>query len=117
MTLSAVKLGEMINWEKIVDQLSGASAAMVVKAAQDAAKAAVLREKRVLLNRIFKRRWLNFEPETHRHKSPKGCQTSTTSNIFRCCYATKGEPAYEALESPLHKRGRTTMHDRPTVLL
>lgn len=46
MTLSAVKLGEMINWEKIVDQLSGASAAMVVKAAQDAAKAAVLRGKK-----------------------------------------------------------------------
>jgi ATP-dependent 26S proteasome regulatory subunit len=46
MTLSAVKLGEMINWEKIVDQLSGASAAMVVKAAQDAAKAAVLRRKK-----------------------------------------------------------------------
>jgi ATP-dependent 26S proteasome regulatory subunit len=36
----------MINWERIVDQLSGASAAMVVKAAQDAAKAAVLGEKK-----------------------------------------------------------------------
>jgi SpoVK/Ycf46/Vps4 family AAA+-type ATPase len=46
MTLSAVKLAEMINWERIVDQLSGASAAMVVKAAQDAAKAAVLGEKK-----------------------------------------------------------------------
>ena len=32
----------MINWERPVEQLSGASAAMVVKAAQDAAKAAVL---------------------------------------------------------------------------
>lgn len=46
MTLSAVRLAEMINWERIVDQLTGASAAMVVKAAQDAAKAAVLGEKR-----------------------------------------------------------------------
>jgi ATP-dependent 26S proteasome regulatory subunit len=42
--LSAVRMAEMINWERIVDQLSGASAAMVVKAAQDAAKAAVLGE-------------------------------------------------------------------------
>jgi SpoVK/Ycf46/Vps4 family AAA+-type ATPase len=46
MTLSAVRLAEMINWERIVEQLSGASAAMVVKAAQDAAKAAVLGERK-----------------------------------------------------------------------
>jgi SpoVK/Ycf46/Vps4 family AAA+-type ATPase len=46
MTLSAVRLIEMINWERIVDQLSGTSAAMVVKAAQDAAKAAVLQGKK-----------------------------------------------------------------------
>lgn len=44
MTLSAVKMAEMINWERVCDQLSGSSAAMVVKAAQDAAKAAVLGE-------------------------------------------------------------------------
>jgi SpoVK/Ycf46/Vps4 family AAA+-type ATPase len=44
LTLSAVRLAELINWERIADQLSGASAAMVVKAAQDAAKAAVLGE-------------------------------------------------------------------------
>lgn len=46
MTLSAVRIIEMINWDRIVDQLSGASAAMVVKAAQDAAKFAVLRGKK-----------------------------------------------------------------------
>ena len=46
MTLSAVRQIEMINWERIVKQLSGASAAMVVKAAQDAAKAAVLKGKK-----------------------------------------------------------------------
>jgi SpoVK/Ycf46/Vps4 family AAA+-type ATPase len=46
MTLSAVRQIEMINWERIVTQLSGASAAMVVKAAQDAAKAAVLKGKK-----------------------------------------------------------------------
>jgi len=43
MTLSAVPLAELVNWERIVEQLSGASAAMVVKAAQDAAKAVVLK--------------------------------------------------------------------------
>jgi SpoVK/Ycf46/Vps4 family AAA+-type ATPase len=37
---------EMINWDRVVEQLSGASSAMVVKAAQDAAKAAVLGEKK-----------------------------------------------------------------------
>ncbi len=42
MTLSAVRLAELVNWDRLIDQLSGASAAMVVKAAQDAAKAVVL---------------------------------------------------------------------------
>jgi SpoVK/Ycf46/Vps4 family AAA+-type ATPase len=42
MTLSAVELAELIDWQRLVAQLSGAPAAMVVKAAQDAAKAAVL---------------------------------------------------------------------------
>lgn len=42
MTLCAVKLSEPIDWQALVNQLSGAAAAMVVKAAQDAAKAAVL---------------------------------------------------------------------------
>lgn len=46
MTLSSVRLIEMINWDRMVEALSGASAAMVVKAAQDAAKAAVLRGKK-----------------------------------------------------------------------
>lgn len=44
LTLSAVRVAEMINWERMVGLMSGASAAMVVKAAQDAAKAAVLSE-------------------------------------------------------------------------
>ncbi len=42
MTLSAVHLAGPIQWSRLIDQLSGAPAAMVVKAAQDAAKAAVL---------------------------------------------------------------------------
>ena len=45
MTLSTVKLAEPINWGDLVEHLSGASAAMVVKAAQDAAKAAILGER------------------------------------------------------------------------
>lgn len=42
MTLSTVQFAEPIKWERLIEQLAGASAAMVVKAAQDAAKAAVL---------------------------------------------------------------------------
>ncbi len=42
MTLSAVKVSERMSWDGVIHALSGASAAMVVKAAQDAAKAAVL---------------------------------------------------------------------------
>lgn len=42
MTLSSVKLADRIHWAGVVERLSGASAAMTVKAAQDAAKSAVL---------------------------------------------------------------------------
>lgn len=48
MTLATVKLAEPINWTKLVEKLTGASAAMVVKAAQDAAKAAVLSGKQLV---------------------------------------------------------------------
>jgi SpoVK/Ycf46/Vps4 family AAA+-type ATPase len=48
MTLATVKLAEPINWPALVKKLTGASAAMVVKAAQDAAKAAVLSGKQVV---------------------------------------------------------------------
>lgn len=41
-TLSAVRLVEPIHWQRLVEQLSGSSAATVVKAAQNAAKSAVL---------------------------------------------------------------------------
>lgn len=41
-TLSAVKVAQRFPWEQAVEALQGASAAMVVKAAQDAAKSAVL---------------------------------------------------------------------------
>jgi SpoVK/Ycf46/Vps4 family AAA+-type ATPase len=42
MTLSSVPVAENLDWNSLVQSLSGVSAAMVVKAAQDAAKAAVL---------------------------------------------------------------------------
>lgn len=42
MTLSSVQMDRTIAWEPLVAKLEGSSAAMVVKAAQDAAKAAVL---------------------------------------------------------------------------
>lgn len=48
MTLSTVMLAEPIDWGALVEHLSGASAAMVVKAAQDAAKAAVLSGRQVI---------------------------------------------------------------------
>jgi ATP-dependent 26S proteasome regulatory subunit len=48
LTLSALKVNENIDWAGIVHSLVGASAAMVVKAAQDAAKAAVLSGQKVV---------------------------------------------------------------------
>ena len=42
LTLSTVRMERPIVWEQLVSKLTGSSAAMVVKAAQDAAKAAVL---------------------------------------------------------------------------
>jgi len=42
MTLSSVRIDRPIDWEQLIGKLAGSSAAMVVKAAQDAAKAAVL---------------------------------------------------------------------------
>jgi SpoVK/Ycf46/Vps4 family AAA+-type ATPase len=43
MTLSSMRPAEFINWDLMVEALSGSSAAVVVKAAQHAAKAAVLK--------------------------------------------------------------------------
>lgn len=42
LTLSSVPFAEMVNWDRLVQALDGCSAAMVVRAAQNAAKAAVL---------------------------------------------------------------------------
>ena len=48
VTLSAMKVTENLDWASIIRSLEGASAAMVVKAAQDAAKAAVLAGQKVV---------------------------------------------------------------------
>ncbi len=48
MTLSAVRLSEPFDWDGLVESLMGAPAAMVVKAARDAAKAAVLTHKKTV---------------------------------------------------------------------
>jgi ATP-dependent 26S proteasome regulatory subunit len=48
MTLSAVRVSEPFNWSDLADKLRGAPAAMVVKAARDAAKAAVLQNRRIV---------------------------------------------------------------------
>jgi SpoVK/Ycf46/Vps4 family AAA+-type ATPase len=48
LTLSAIQLDEHIHWEPIVERLKGCSAAMIVKTAQDAAKAAVLAGRRLI---------------------------------------------------------------------
>lgn len=53
-TLSAVQIAEPINWTMLVEQLTGASAAMVVKAAQDAAKAAVLHGPKVVTEALLR---------------------------------------------------------------
>ena len=53
MTLSSVKVVERIDWTVIVEQLSGASAAMTVKSAQDAAKAAVLCGQKVVTESLL----------------------------------------------------------------
>ena len=52
-TLSSVKLSDGIKWTKPVEKLTGASAAMTVKAAQDAAKAAVLRGEKVVTESLL----------------------------------------------------------------
>lgn len=49
MTLSSVAVAGDLSWRSAVRQLSGLSAAMVVKAAQDAAKAVVLSGQRVVM--------------------------------------------------------------------
>ncbi len=48
MTLSSVPVAATLNWSVMVDLLAGASAAMVVKVARDAAKAAILKGRKIV---------------------------------------------------------------------
>ena len=64
MTLSAVQTENSIRWPHLVDQLSGAPAAMVVKAAQDAAKTAVLAGTKLSPNHTFETLLPNSISET-----------------------------------------------------
>ena len=52
-TLSAVKCADRIDWQNVVKQLLGTSAAMTVKAAQDAAKAAVLNGEKIVTEKLL----------------------------------------------------------------
>jgi SpoVK/Ycf46/Vps4 family AAA+-type ATPase len=65
MTLSSVPVDEHINWAERVKELTGASAAMVVKAARDAAKAAVLKGKKTVTEAHLR----EAIEEARRHKS------------------------------------------------
>jgi SpoVK/Ycf46/Vps4 family AAA+-type ATPase len=49
LTLESVSVDEHVNWEALVDGLSGASAAAVVKVARDAAKSAVLKGRKIVM--------------------------------------------------------------------
>lgn len=54
LTLSSVLVAENFDWRPIIQSLSGLSAAMVVKAAQDAAKAAVLSGQKIVTTNHLK---------------------------------------------------------------
>lgn len=64
MSLASVVVDEQVNWQAMIDELSGASAAMVVKAARDAAKAAVLKGRKTVTEAHLR----EAIAETRRHK-------------------------------------------------
>lgn len=68
MTLSSVRMDRTIAWAPLVAKLEGSSAAMVVKAAQDAAKAAVLAGRQALSQDTL----LKAVDELQRHDAIKG---------------------------------------------
>lgn len=65
LTLSAVPVEERVDWPAMVMDLTGCSAAMVVKAARDAAKAAILKGKRTVTEAHLR----EAIQEAKRHKS------------------------------------------------
>lgn len=67
MTLSSVQVDDHVNWSAMVSELTGASAAMVVKAARDAAKAAILKGKKTVTEGHVQ----EAVTEARRHKSSR----------------------------------------------
>ena len=65
MTLSSIAVDERVDWLALVEELSGASAAMVVKTARDAAKAAVLKGRKIVTETYLR----EAIAETRKHKS------------------------------------------------
>ncbi|MCC7315429.1 MAG: ATP-binding protein [Planctomycetes bacterium] len=65
MTLASVAVDEHVDWQAMVKELSGASAAMVVKATRDAAKAAVLKGRKTVTEAHLR----EAITETRRHKT------------------------------------------------
>jgi SpoVK/Ycf46/Vps4 family AAA+-type ATPase len=68
-TLSAIKCAEPIRWDGIVNDLSGESAAHIVKVARDAAKAAVLQGHEIVTENHLRFAVNEFQKDT---KSPRG---------------------------------------------
>lgn len=65
MTLSSISVDESVHWPEMLEQLSGASAAMVVKAARDAAKSAILKGRKTVTEAHLR----EAIEEVRRHKS------------------------------------------------
>jgi len=65
MSLSTVSVDESIRWSEMASQLSGASAAMVVKAARDAAKSTILKGRKTITETDLR----EAIEEVRRHKS------------------------------------------------
>ncbi|HVX35868.1 MAG TPA: ATP-binding protein [Hyphomicrobium sp.] len=65
VSLSAVKHADRIDWDKLIKQLNGASATMTVKAAQDAAKAAVLRGEKIVTEPLLEKAIADLKHADH----------------------------------------------------
>ena len=81
MTLSAVKLAERINWDNLIKELSGFSAAMTVKAAQDAAKDAVLCGDKIVTESHLKKSISELSRMTASRNPNKPCLQAANSPI------------------------------------
>ena len=111
MTLSAVVV-EPIDWERLVKELSGASAAMVVKAAQDAAKAAVLDGRKESLKSDLQHPSRSSEDQWE--PSREGITMPGEHNFEHLPLLVRhqGRAPLRAAVSHPHRRWRTGMRDK-----